>query len=57
MAESLWGDWLPKYVADLEAVEPTPEEKEILRRANQIKLAHKLRIELVKERYKQKAQE
>lgn len=42
--ESMWGDWLPKFCAALDAVEPTPEEKAVLRRAAEIRAAHKARI-------------
>lgn len=44
-AKSLWGDWLPEFVAALKAIEPTDEEKNILRRATEIRAAQKERID------------
>lgn len=43
--KSLWGDWLPEFVAALKAIEPAPEEKIILQRAREIQKAHEARIE------------
>lgn len=48
----MWGDWLPKFIAELEAADPTPEEKEILIKAAAIKTAHKTRIDEIRRRYK-----
>jgi hypothetical protein len=45
--ESLWGDWLPRMVADMDAAEPTPGEKKILREAASIKAAHKARLDKI----------
>jgi len=51
MNESMWGDWLPKFVTELHEAEPTSEEKEILRKAAAIKAANKNRIDGIRRRY------
>ncbi len=48
---SLWGDWLPKMIAEMDATEPTPDEKEIQRQAAQIKEAHQKRLKIITDRY------
>lgn len=47
MPESMWGDWLPKFVEATGAVAPTDEERAIIRRAEEIKFAHRRRLEKV----------
>lgn len=54
---SLWGDWLPKLVAEMDAAEPTPEEREIQRRAAAIKAAHKIRLDEIVARYSSSTRE
>lgn len=48
---SMWGDWLPKMVAEMNAADPTAVEKDILCQAKEIKEAHNQRIEAVRQKY------
>lgn len=41
---SMWGDWLPKMVAEMNAVELTSDEKAILQQASKIEESHRQRI-------------
>lgn len=42
--KSLWGYWLPEFVEALKTIEPTQEEKAILRKAREIQAEYKARI-------------